>query len=96
MYDKNIVSDDNRKQEASADHRLLDFPGNLNHIISRQISFHIIGKSIMLIGGDRDVLEARFVARQLASKLAMMDEENLIAVISEQCMNAVLGEPDVF
>ena len=96
MYDKSIVSDDNRKQEASADHRLLDFLSYLDYIVFIYISIHTIGKSIMLIGGDRDVLEARFVARQLASKLAMLDEENLIAIISEQCMNAVLGEPDVF
>ena len=57
MYDKSIVSDDNRKQEASADHRLLDFPGNLNHIMSIHISFHIICKRILLVGRNRDINE---------------------------------------
>ena len=75
MYDKSIVSDDNRKQEASADHRLLDFLSYLDYIIFIYISIHTIGKGIMLVGGDRDVLEARLVSLQLVSKLAVLDIE---------------------
>ena len=56
MNDDNMKTDKNRKQEASADHRLLVFLNYLNHIMFMHINIHIIGKRIVLVGMNRDIV----------------------------------------